>query len=82
MSDENKKVGTGISVPRVILNIIAEFAAEQLIDNRSAAISSMVLEWQKMKVLLEEVGGDRQVTDRPALLAQLLAEWRAAQLKN
>lgn len=69
------KVSTGIAVPQAVLDIIAEFAAEKFVNNRSAALSQLVLEWNSMKVIIEEFAGDRPVKDRPALLAQLLAEW-------
>lgn len=72
-----EKVGTGISVPQKILNIIAEFGEDQLISYRSAALSALVLEWQEMTVILDEFAGDRPIRNRPALLAQLLAEWKA-----
>ncbi len=72
-----EKVGTGISVPQEVLNIISSFAEEQLISYRSAALSALVLEWREMKVILDEFAGNRPVRNRPALLAQLLAEWKA-----
>lgn len=75
---DKKKVSTGISVPREVLDIIAAFGEEQLISYQSAALSALVLEWQKIKVMLDEFAGDRPVRDRLALLAQLLAEWKAA----
>ena len=78
----NKKVSTGIAVPQTVLNIIAQFGTEQLINNRSAALSALVLEWQEIKVILDEFAGDRPVRGRPALLAQLLAEWKAAHPAN